>query len=136
MSQLTLEILTPQKRILKTETPFVTIPGSEGELGVLPEHVPLVTTVKSGVLAYEEEGQRKLCAVHYGYAQVQGGTVTLLTEMAEPGDEIDLARARSAEEKAREELKRLLAEQNDEENRLEKYEAKLQRALIRQQTKP
>lgn len=129
--QLTLEILTPQKRVLSTETPFVTFPGSEGELGILPQHIPLVTTLGSGVLAYEENGQRKTAAIHYGYAQVALDKVTLLSQMVELSDDIDRDRAHNAEKKAREKLGSAShKEQGSDTN--DKLEAKLRRALARQ----
>jgi F-type H+-transporting ATPase subunit epsilon len=130
---LTLEVLTPRKRVLSVETPWVTIPGSQGELGVLPEHIPLVTTVDTGILQFEQDGNRRRAAVHYGYAQVQGDRVTLLSEMVELSDEIDLERAREAEQRARTMLRDLIAQQNEERDRLDKYEAKLKRAMVRQQ---
>lgn len=130
---LTLEILTPRNRVVSVETPWVTVPGTMGELGILPEHVPLVTTVESGVLQFEENGQRRKAAVHYGYAQVQGSRVTVLSEMVEVSADIDLERARRAETNARERLRELIAQQTEERNRLDKYEAKLKRALVRQQ---
>lgn len=129
---LTLEIITPLKRVLTAETPFVTVPGTMGELGILPEHIPLVTTVESGILSYEEDGQRKRAAVHYGYAQVEGNKVTVLSKMVEQDGEIDTERARDAEKRAREKLSELVAGQNDEMQDMTKYEAKLQRALVRQ----
>lgn len=129
---LTLEILTPHKRVLTAETPWVTVPGTKGELGILPEHIPLVTTVDSGILSYEEDGQRKKAAVHYGYAQVEGDKVTVLSKMVEHPAEIDLERAKEAERRAREALKELIARQNEESNRMDKYEAKLKRSLVRQ----
>lgn len=129
---LTLEIITPLKRVLTAETPFVTVPGTMGELGILPEHIPLVTTVESGILSYEEDGQRKRAAVHYGYAQVEGNKVTVLSKMVEQDGEIDTERARDAEKRAREKLSELAAGQNDEMQDMTKYEAKLQRALVRQ----
>ncbi len=129
---LTLEILTPQKRVLTAETPFVTVPGTKGELGILPEHIPLVTTVESGILSYEEDGQRKRAAVHYGYAQVEGDKVTVLSKMVEQDGEIDTERARDAEKRAREKLAELIAAQNEEMHNMNKYEAKLRRALVRQ----
>ena len=131
--RLTLDILTPHRRVLSTETPWVTVPGSEGELGILPEHIPLVTTVDSGILAYEREGQRRRAAVHYGYAQVQGDTVTVLAEMVELAEEVDLERARNAAQRAREMLRQLSAEKEAESQRMDVYEAKLKRALVRQQ---
>lgn len=130
---LTLEILTPQKRVLTAETPWVTLPGSEGELGILPRHVPLVTAMDSGVLAYEENGQRKQAAVHYGYVQVAADRVTLLSEMVEPSEEIDLERARQAEQNAREQLRSGAAGGKDENGaQAGKIESKLKRALVRQ----
>ncbi|HEX9841438.1 MAG TPA: ATP synthase F1 subunit epsilon [bacterium] len=133
MAQLTLEVLTPRQRVLSLETSWLTLPGMLGELGILPEHIPLVTTVDSGILQYEENGQRKRAAVHYGYAQVQGDHVTVLSEMVELGGQIDRQRAQNAEQRAREKLRELIAAQAEERNRLDKYEAKLKRALVRQQ---
>jgi F-type H+-transporting ATPase subunit epsilon len=133
MAQLTLEVLTPRKRVVSLETPFVTLPGTVGELGVLPEHVPLVTTVESGILQYEEGGQRKRMAVHYGYAQVRGDHVMVLVEMAELGVNIDRRRAENSEQRARETLRRHVGPQSDERSRLDKYEAKIRRSLVRQQ---
>jgi len=130
---LTLEILTPQNRVLSTETPWVTLPGSEGELGILPQHVPLVTAMGSGVLAYEEAGQRKQAAIHYGYVQVSADRVTLLSQMVEPAEEIDLERARKAEQNAREQLRTAPTCGKDENGaQIEKIEHKLKRALVRQ----
>ncbi|HKI98643.1 MAG TPA: F0F1 ATP synthase subunit epsilon [bacterium] len=129
---LTLEVLTPQKRVLSLETPWVTLPGTMGEMGVLPEHIPLVTTVDTGILQYEQDGQRKRAAVHYGYAQVQGDRVTVLSEMVELAEQIDRDRAQTAEQRAREKLRELIAQQEDERARLDKYEAKLKRAMVRQ----
>jgi len=131
--RLTLEVLTPQSQVLTVETPWVTIPGAMGELGVLPEHVPLVTTIDSGILQYEENGQRQRAAVHYGYAQVRGNHVLLLAEMVEFGVHIDRRRAENAERRAREELHGETSEQSETRERAGKYEAKLKRALVRQQ---
>ena len=130
---LKLELLTPRQRVLSVETPWVTIPGSLGELGILPEHVPLVTTVDSGILAFEVEGRRRRAAIHYGYAQVHGDTVTVLAEMVERSEKVDLNRAQIAERRARETLKELLARQSEEHERMQKYEAKLRRSMVRQQ---
>ena len=130
--QLQLEIVTPEQMVLETVADWVTVPGSEGELGILPEHVPLVTALESGVLQFAADGQVKRIAVHYGYAQVQGTTVTVLAQMAEQANGIDLSRAKDAERRAREKLAELTSAQNDEEVRMQQYEAKLKRALVRQ----
>lgn len=128
--QLTLELVTPQRRLFEIETPWVTLPGAAGELGILPDHVPLLTTIGTGVLRWHDGEQECRAAVHYGYAQVAGNRVTVLTEMAERREEIDAGRARSAEERARKEL-RELADDKAEEGRIDKYEAKLNRAVVR-----
>ena len=130
--QLQLEIVTPRQTVLQAQAEWVVVPGSVGELGILPEHVPLVTTLESGVLQFEAGGEVNRVAVHYGYAQVQGGSVTVLAEMAERAGEIDLPRARAAEEKARSELQELIGRQDAEEARLNQLEAKLKRAIVRQ----
>ena len=130
--RLELEIVTPEQMVLQTGADWVTVPGSEGELGILPQHVPLMTSLDSGILHYSADGTVKRVAVHYGYAQVQGSTVTVLAQMAEESNGIDLGRAKDAERKARERLAELTAAQNGEEDRRAKYEAKLKRALVRQ----
>ncbi|MDH5751911.1 MAG: F0F1 ATP synthase subunit epsilon [Deltaproteobacteria bacterium] len=130
---LKLEIITPDRKVLSTETPWVTVPGEMGELGVLPQHLPLLTTLESGVLQYEQSGKPVKMAIHYGYASIIDDKVTVLSEMVEQGGHIDIERAKKAELKAREEIQRLLAKQDEENHRMNKYEAKLKRALIRQQ---
>ena len=130
---LKLEILTPTKKVLTTETQWVTLPGTLGELGVLPEHLPLMTTMESGVLQFERGGKAVKMAIHYGYASVSNDAISVLSEMVELEGEIDVDRARKAESKAREELQRLISDQQAEESRMNKFEAKLKRALIRQQ---
>lgn len=130
---LTLEVFTPRGPVLAVETPYAILPGSEGELGILPGHIPLVTTLGSGVLKYEEAGAAKRAAVHYGYIRVQGDRVTVLAQMAELGVRIDRRRAENAEQRARETLRRTSAPQEEERARQDKYEAKLRRSLIRQQ---
>ena len=130
VDQLQLEIITPQREELSIQTGWVTLPGSEGEMGILPEHIPLMTTLESGILQYEQGGTVSRIAVHYGYAQVHGNKVTVLSEMAELGQSIDGGRARSAEKKAREELDRLSKE--GESSRMKKFQAKLERAIVRQ----
>ena len=108
---LQLEVVTPSQKILHVETQSVTLPGSAGEMGILPNHIPLVTTLESGVLSYwEEKSQRKSIAVHWGYAQVEGNRITVLAEVAEVAEEIDLERAAKAEQKAAKELQKIVSE--------------------------
>ena len=127
---LRLELVTPQRRLMEVETPWVTLPGTAGELGILPGHVPLLTTISTGILRWSQKGEEYRAAVHYGYAQVAGNRVSVLVEMAERRGDIDLARAQMAEERARKEL-RELHDEAAEESRVKKYEAKLVRAMTR-----
>ena len=129
-----LEIITPEKVLLETDVDWVTLPGSEGELGVLPEHLPLSSSLASGWLRYSVDDKVSRVAVHYGFLQVEGSRVTVLSEMAETSEHIDANRAQDAERRAREKLEELLAKQNEEEIMLAKYESKLHRAMVRQQS--
>jgi len=131
--QLRLQIITPQREVLNIETGWVVLPGSEGELGILPQHIGLVATLGSGILKYGAGTRTSGVAVHYGYAQVHGDEVIVLAEMAETAEDVDLARALNAEQRARGELTKALSLQMAEENRMRKYEGKLRRSLVRQQ---
>ena len=133
---LSLEIVTPQRKVLEAQTEWVTLPGSEGEMGILPEHIPLVTTLETGIVTYAGEQGNQSLAVHWGYAQVEKNRVTVLAELAESVEDIDVERARDAEIRAKEELSQINLSADDwesEKRRLDKYELKLKRSLVRQQ---
>ena len=101
--KLSLEVVTPFRTVLIEDVDSVTLPGIEGELGILPEHVPLLTTLDTGIMSYVNgSGNAQAIAVHWGYAQVDGNNVRVLAELAETADEIDLPRAQEAEKKAKE----------------------------------
>ncbi len=129
---LKLEVITPERRVIEVTTPWVTLPGMAGELGILPQHVPLVTTIDSGVLRWSDAGREQRAAVHHGYAQVSNDRVTVLTELAESSEDIDPDRAAEAERRARTELRKLIDDAEESERRIDKYEAKLRRAVTRQ----
>ncbi|HBL56225.1 MAG TPA: F0F1 ATP synthase subunit epsilon [Candidatus Lambdaproteobacteria bacterium] len=134
-NQLTLEVVTPHRTVMVEDVDSVTLPGSEGELGILPEHVPVLTTLDSGIMSYSISGKTKAIAVHWGYAQVEGNSVRVLAELAETAAEIDLERAKNAEIKAKEILVSVTsstAEWEAEESRQKKYESKLKRSIVRQ----
>ena len=133
---LKLDVVTPQKKALETAVDSVTLPGSEGELGILPDHIPLLTTLDTGIVSYSNGSQKQILVVHWGYAQVEGERVTILAELAESVSEIDMDRAKLAESKARDILSKIDMSSSDwesEKKRLDKYEFKLKRALVRQQ---
>ena len=134
--KLSLEVVTPFRTVLNEDVASVTLPGIEGELGILPEHVPLLTTLDTGIMSYVNgSGNTQAIAVHWGYAQVDGNNVRVLAELAETADEIDLPRAQEAEKKARELLQSgdtSASEWEDEESRQKIYENKLSRSVVRQ----
>lgn len=125
--KLTLEMVTPYKKVLSEEVDEITAPGFVGELGLLPGHTPLLTTLKVGELSYKKGGQQFHVAVNWGYLEVADDTVTVLVDTAEKADEIDLKRAQAALGRAEEALKSLSAE----DKQFKIMEAALERALIR-----
>ena len=134
--KLSLEVVTPFRTVLNEDVDSVTLPGIEGEMGILPEHIPLLTTLDAGIMSYVNgNGKTQAIAVHWGYAQVDGNNVRVLAELAETADEIDLPRAQEAEKKAKELLQTgdtSNSEWEDEENRQKIYENKLSRSVVRQ----
>lgn len=127
VDRLQLEMVTPYKKVLSTEVDELTAPGFAGELGILPGHTPLLTTLRVGELSYKQGGSTYHVAVNWGYLEIEEDRATVLVDTAEEADEIDLARARAALGRAEEALKKLSAE--DKQYRV--MEAALHRALIR-----
>lgn len=105
MARLTLEIVTPNAEIFNEEVDEVILPGTEGELGVLPEHLPLMTTLRSGRLIAVQGAERTRFAVHGGFAEILPDKVIILTDAAENAGDIDIKRARQALERAEHALK-------------------------------
>ncbi len=135
-NQLSLEVVTPHRTVLVEDVDSVTLPGIEGELCILPEHIPLLTTLDTGIMSYKSSSGKTLAiAVHWGYAQVEGNIVRVLAELAETADEIDIERAKDAEKKAKDILisgAPTTSSWEEEENRQNKYESKLKRSIVRQ----
>ena len=127
--KLTLEMVTPYKRVLSVEVDEVTAPGAIGEFGVLPDHTSLLTTLKVGELTYKQGNETFHVAVNWGYVEVEDNVMTVLVETAEPADQIDVERAKAALARAEEALKGLSSE--DKEFKI--MEAALERAVIRVQ---
>lgn len=124
---LKLEMVTPYQRVLTEHVDELTAPGYLGELGILPGHTPLLTTLRVGEFSYKKGANTFHVAVNWGYLEVEQDKVTVLVETAEPSDEIDLARAKAALGRAEEALKKLPAD----DKKYTVMEAALQRALIR-----
>ena len=125
--KLTLEMVTPYKKVLSEQVDEITAPGFVGELGLLPGHTPLLTTLKVGELTYKKGNEQFHVAVNWGYHEVGDDKVTVLVDTAEAADDIDLARAKAALGRAEEALKTL----SEEDKQYKIMEAALERALIR-----
>ncbi len=105
--EILLEIVTPEKMVFTGMVEEVTVPGSEGQFGVLKGHTPLLSFVDIGELHFIQEGKKHYFAVNTGYAEVASNKVTLLVETAEKADAIDKERALKARERAQAELSKL-----------------------------
>ena len=100
-----LEIVTPEKLVVKEAVDEAQIPGLEGYLGILPGHAPLITELGVGIITYRAGGTTKTLSVAWGFAEVLQDKVTILAETVERPDEIDVARAQQAKERAEQLLK-------------------------------
>jgi F-type H+-transporting ATPase subunit epsilon len=100
-----LEIVTPEKQVVSAAAEEVQIPGKKGYLGILPGHAPLITELSVGEITYRQDGQPHYLSVAWGFAEVLPTKVTILAEAAERPEEIDVARAQEARERAQERLK-------------------------------
>jgi F-type H+-transporting ATPase subunit epsilon len=101
-----LEIVTPEKLVVNTTATEVQIPGKGGELGILPGHAPLITEIAVGEISYRSGGEQKRISVAWGFAEVLPEKVTILAETAERAEDIDVARAQAAKQRAEEELRK------------------------------
>lgn len=110
-STLKLEIVTPEGVTYSEDVEMVTLPGSEGEMGVYPNHVPLMTQVIAGEVAARRNGRDEWLAIGDGFVEVTGERVAILTDMAIKADNVDEAKA----EEARRRAEARLAEKLDDE---------------------
>lgn len=124
---LTLEIVTPEKMAFSGNVEEVTIPGTEGEFGVLRGHEALLSSVDIGQLNFTRNNKKLYFAVNTGYAEVTSNKVTILIETAERSDQIDINRARRAKDNAEDRMGKI-AKDNEE---YEKARAALARAITR-----
>src|SRR5438270_6227582 len=97
-SQLQLDVVTPERRVLSESVNSVTVPGRNGEMQLLPGHAALISELKTGVLTYNQGGTNVQLHVSGGFIEVNDDRVSVLAEIAERPDEIDVARARLSRE--------------------------------------
>lgn len=122
---LTLEIITPDAKVLSTEAKQVVLPTESGEAGILTGHIPMVTKIVAGELKVIKEGETEFIAVDQGFAKVLGNTISVLTEAAVEVAEIDLGAVEAAQAKAEKALEEAEAEGVDYEQ-LEALEKSVQ----------
>jgi len=122
-----LEIVTPERLVIKETVDDITMPGSSGYLGILPGHAPLITELAVGEITYHAGAQAKRVAVAWGFAEVLPERVTILAETAEKAEEIDVARAEVAKQQAEAQLREAGAAGNSEARAaLERANARLE----------
>lgn len=126
-SHLQLEIVTPDRQVVHDLVESVTIPGKGGYLGILPGHAPLLSELRTGEVVYSRDGTKHYLAVSWGFAEVLPSRVIILVQTAERAEEIDLARAAQALERAEERLKEFTDPTIDAERAREAYERALAR---------
>ena len=97
---LTLEIVTPDRALIREEVDEVVVPASEGELGVLPGHTPLLSSLKIGELWYRRGQEKHYLAIAFGFVEVLPDRVTVLADVGERAQEIDVQRAERAKQRA------------------------------------
>lgn len=132
MAQIHLEVVTPTGPVISDDVDIVTAPGVGGEFGVLANHAPFLSTIKTGTLSFKKDKSTKYLMVSGGFSEVSNNKITFLVESAEYGHEIDVDRALRAQERAE---KRIAQGQSQSEkiNRT-RAEAALQRAIARIRT--
>jgi F-type H+-transporting ATPase subunit epsilon len=127
-TKLTLEIVTPDRALVTEQVDEVQLPGSDGYFGVLPGHTPLLASLQVGELWYRVGQEKHYLAVAFGFVEVLPDHVTVLAQIAEKAQEIDIARAEAAKKRAEERVARPASDLDFERARVA-----LMKSLIRLQ---
>jgi len=128
VSTFLLEVVTPERKVYAEQVNMIIAKGVEGELGILPNHIPLVTPLKIAPITVKKQGTKdELIAVNGGFMEVRKDKVVILAESAELPEQIDIERAQAAKERAQ---KRLSAAKQDDID-FKRAELALQRAMNR-----
>ncbi|MCH8864835.1 MAG: F0F1 ATP synthase subunit epsilon [Chloroflexi bacterium] len=127
MSSIRLDIVTAERAVYSEDVEMVIAPGVQGQLGILPHHTPLMTTLQAGELRIKKGGQEVSLAISGGFLEVRPDKVVVLADSAERADEIDVARAEEAKRRAQERLSEKGQTGADESL----AEASLRRSLVR-----
>jgi len=121
---LKLEIVTPEEKIYSEDVEMVTLPGTEGELGVYPNHVPVLTALKPGELRIVKAGRETAMAIGEGFVEIKADGVSILTDMALQSEKIDIAAAEEAVARAQAAMK-----EDTSPEQVAAIQASLQKAL-------
>ncbi len=121
-----LQVIAPDRIFLDDEADMIELTTTEGEIGVLKDHIPLTAIVAPGVLRIKKDGEEKEAALHEGFLEILGDKVVILAESCEWPEEIDINRANEAKTRAERRLKSADAEMNEA-----RAELALRRSLIR-----
>ena len=126
---LNLEIVTPEKKVVSESVESVTIPTASGEVGILTDHAPLISSLKPGILSYSKSGTTEEMVISGGFVEISGNNVSVLADIAEREEEIDIEAAKadkSAAENVLADWKDGSAEEFETENeKLERAQARL-----------
>lgn len=101
---LKLEIVTPERKVIDAEVESVTVPTLSGEAGIMPQHAPLISALKPGIVTVTTRGQAERLAVGTGFVEVSNNRVSVLTDVAETAEEIDAEKARADKAEIEKEL--------------------------------
>jgi ATP synthase, F1 epsilon subunit (delta in mitochondria) len=132
-TKLTLEIVTPDRALLREEVDEVVVPGSQGEFGVLPGHTPLLSTLKVGELWYRQGQERHYLAIAFGFVEVLPDRVTVLAQVGERAQEIDVQRAERAKQRAEQRLAQAQPHLTQVDFDIERARIALMKSLLRLQ---
>ena len=127
-AHLTLEIVTPDRVVTHEQVDEVEIPGADGYFGVLPGHTPLLASLTIGLLWYRKGTEKTYVAIAYGFAEVLPDRVTILAQIAERAEDIDVNRAEAAQRRAQARLAKPVPDMD-----YERAQAALMKALVRLQ---
>ncbi len=126
MVKLKFEIVTAERVIYSDDVDIVVAPGMQGQMGILPSHAPLLTTLQPGELVVRKDGEETAIFVSGGFLEIMQDRVTVLADTAERAEEIDIARAEEAKVRAEERVREHVPEMD-----LARVEAALRRSLMR-----
>jgi len=127
-AHLTLEIVTPDRSILREQVDEVEVPGADGYFGVLPGHTPLLASLQVGELWYRKGGEKSYVSIAFGFAEVLPDRVTILARIAERAEDIDVERAEAQRQQAEAQLRKHVTSAD-----FERVRVSLMKAMVRLQ---